>query len=385
MLWWIERDIMAEKRDLYEVLGIQKGASKDEIKSAYRKLAKKYHPDNHETGDADKFKEVQEAYDILYDDQKRSAYDQFGFAAFEQGAGQPGSNPFEGGGFGFGQDMDLNDIFSQFFGGGRRSQRASNGPRRGNDAIIRVKVDFMDTILGRDIEIPLTVDETCSSCNGTGAKTPNDIKNCPQCGGVGYVRVQRRSLFGMVEQQETCPRCGGKGKIITSSCPNCGGKGYNRVKKNIKVHIIAGINNGQQIRVQGMGERGVNGGPNGDLFVEVNVKPHQYFKRDGNDIHLTVPIDFVDAILGTSVDIPTVYGEATLNIPSGTQPGQIFRMRGQGVKDLRSGRPGDQYVHLDIKMPTSLSRQQKELHAQYKESTKKEDSLLAKFKKKKKK
>ena len=152
--------------------------------------------------------------------------------------------------------MDLNDIFSQFFGGGRRSQRASNGPRRGNDAIIRVKVDFMDTILGRDIEIPLTVDETCSSCNGTGAKTLNDIKNCPQCGGVGYVRVQRRSLFGMVEQQEACPYCGGKGKIITANCPNCGGKGYNRVKKNIKVHIIAGINNGQQIRVQGMGERG---------------------------------------------------------------------------------------------------------------------------------
>ena len=247
---------MAEKRDLYEVLGIKKGASKDEIKSAYRKLAKKYHPDNHETGNADKFKEVQEAYDILYDDQKRSAYDQFGFAAFEQGAGQPGSNPFEGGGFGFGQDMDLNDIFSQFFGGGRRSQRTSNGPRRGNDAIIRVKVDFMDTILGRDIEIPLTVDETCSSCKGTGAKTPNDIRNCPQCGGVGYVRVQRRSLFGMVEQQETCPHCGGKGKIITSNCPNCGGKGYNRVKKNIKVHIIAGINNGQQIRKQGYGERG---------------------------------------------------------------------------------------------------------------------------------
>ena len=380
MLWWIERDIMAEKRDLYEVLGIKKGASKDEIKSAYRKLAKKYHPDNHETGNAEKFKEVQEAYDILYDDQKRSAYDQFGFAAFEQGAGQPGSNPFEGG-FGFGQDMDLNDIFSQFFGGGRRSQRASNGPRRGNDTIIRVKVDFMDTILGRDIEIPLTVDETCKSCNGSGAKTPNDIKTCLYCHGNGYVRTQRRSLFGMVEQQEACPQCGGKGKVVTATCPNCGGKGYNRVKKNIKVHIIAGINNGQQIRVQGMGERGANGGPNGDLFVEVNVKPHQYFKRDGNDIHLNVPIDFVDAILGTSVDVPTVYGEATLNIPSGTQPGQIFRMRGQGVKDLRSSRPGDQYVHLDIKMPTSLSRQQKDLLNQYRDSTKKDDSLLARFKK----
>ena len=372
---------MADKKDLYETLGVNKSASKDEIKSAYRKLAKKYHPDNHETGNAEKFKEVQEAYDILYDDQKRSAYDQFGFAAFEQGAGQPGSNPFEGGFGGFGEEVNLGDIFSQFFGGGRRQSRNNSGPRRGNDAIIRVKVDFMDTILGRDIEIPLTIDETCKACNGTGAKSPNDIKSCPTCGGRGYVRVQRRSLFGMVEQQETCGRCNGAGKIISSPCPNCGGKGYNRVKKNVKVHIIAGINNGQQIRVQGLGERGVNGGPNGDLFVEVNVKPHQYFKRDGNDIHLNIPIDFVDAILGTSVDVPTVYGEATLNIPSGTQPGQIFRMRGQGVKDLRSGKPGDQYVHLDIKMPTSLNREQKELLTKYRDGVKKDDSLLAKFKK----
>ena len=199
---------MAEKRDFYEVLGVSKSASKDEIKSAYRKLAKKYHPDNHETGDAEKFKEVQEAYDILYDDQKRSAYDQFGFAAFEQGAGQPGSNPFEGGfgGFGGADGVDLGDIFSSFFGGGRRSQRASTGPRRGNDAIVRVKVDFMDTILGRDIEIPLTVDEQCSSCHGTGAKSPSDVQTCPNCGGHGFVRVQRRSLFGVIEQQETCSR-----------------------------------------------------------------------------------------------------------------------------------------------------------------------------------
>ena len=371
---------MAEKRDLYQVLGVAKGASKDDIKSAYRKLAKKYHPDNHETGDAEKFKEVQEAYDILYDDQKRSAYDQFGFAAFEQGAGQPGGNPFEGGGFGFGQDMDLGDIFSQFFGGGRR-QSAKTGPRRGNDAIVRVKVDFMDTILGRDIEIPLTIDEQCKACNGTGAKTPNDIKSCPSCNGRGYVRVTRRSLFGAIEQQEVCGRCNGAGKIITDRCPTCGGKGFNRVKKNVKVHIIAGINNGQQIRVQGLGERGTNGGPNGDLFVEINVKPHEYFKRDGNDIHLTIPIDFVDAILGTNVDVPTVYGSASLVIPAGTQPGQIFRMRGQGVKDLRSGRPGDQYVHLDIKMPTSLTKKQKELLTDYKKEIKADDSLLAKFKK----
>ena len=374
---------MAEKRDLYETLGVNKSASKDEIKSAYRKLAKKYHPDNHETGNADKFKEVQEAYDILYDDQKRSAYDQFGFAAFEQGAGQPGSNPFEGGfgGFGGADGVDLGDIFNSFFGGGSRRQRANTGPRRGNDSIIRVKVDFMDTILGRDIEIPLTVDEQCPICHGTGAKSPNDIKTCPTCGGHGYVRVQRRSLFGVVEQQEVCGRCNGAGKIISSPCPSCNGRGYNRVKKNVKVHIIASINSGQQIRVQGLGERGANGGPNGDLFVEINVKPHQYFKRDGNDIHLTIPIDFVDAILGTSVDVPTVYGEATLAIPAGTQPGQIFRMRGQGVKDLRSGKPGDQYVHLDIKMPTSLSKKQKELLTEYKKDIKTDDSLLAKFKK----
>ena len=374
---------MAEKRDLYETLGVNKSASKDEIKSAYRKLAKKYHPDNHETGNADKFKEVQEAYDILYDDQKRSAYDQFGFAAFEQGAGQPGSNPFEGGfgGFGGADGVDLGDIFNSFFGGGSRRQRANTGPRRGNDSIIRVKVDFMDTILGRDIEIPLTIDEQCPICHGTGAKSANDIKTCPTCGGHGYVRVQRRSLFGVVEQQEVCGRCNGAGKIISSPCPSCNGRGYNRVKKNVKVHIIAGINNGQQIRVQGLGERGANGGPNGDLFVEINVKPHQYFKRDGNDIHLTIPIDFVDAILGTSVDVPTVYGEATLAIPAGTQPGQIFRMRGQGVKDLRSGKPGDQYVHLDIKMPTSLSKKQKELLTEYKKDIKTDDSLLAKFKK----
>ena len=372
---------MAEKRDLYEVLGVAKSASKDEIKSAYRKLAKTYHPDNHETGNADKFKEVQEAYDILYDDQKRSAYDQFGFAAFEQGAGQPGANPFDGGFGGFGgEGVDLGDIFSSFFGGGR-SQRASTGPRRGNDSIVRVKVDFMDTITGRDIEIPLTIDEQCKSCFGTGAKTPNDIKSCPSCNGRGYVRVTRRSLFGTIEQQEVCDRCGGSGKVVTNKCPNCGGKGYNRVKKNVKVHIIAGINNGQQIRVQGLGERGANGGPNGDLFVEVNVKPHEYFKRDGNDIHLTIPIDFVDAILGTNVDVPTVYGNASLVIPSGTQPGQVFRMRGQGVKDLRSGRPGDQYVHLDIKMPTSLTKKQKELLVKYKQEIKTDDSLLEKFKK----
>ena len=377
---------MANKRDLYEVLGIPKSASKDQIKSAYRKLAKTYHPDNKETGDEAKFKEVQEAYDILYDDQKRQTYDQFGFAAFDQAGGNPGANPFNGGGFGGfsgfdGEGVDLGDIFSSFFGGGRRQQKNTTGPRRGNDALMRIKVDFMDTITGRDIEIPLTVDETCPTCKGTGAKGASGIKACPHCGGRGYIRVQRRSLFGVVEQQEVCPQCGGTGKIITDKCPDCGGKGYKRIKKNVKVHIIAGINNGQQIRVKGMGERGANGGENGDLYVEIIVKPHTYFSREGNDIHITIPFEFADACLGKTISVPTVYGEENLTIPAGTQPGAVLRMRGSGVKDLRSGRPGDQYVHLDIKVPTNMTRQQKELMKSYQDSIPEKENAYLKFKK----
>ena len=372
---------MADKQDYYDLLGVSKTASDAEIKSAFRKLAKKYHPDNKETGDEAKFKEVQEAYDILYDDQKRSAYDQFGFAAFEQAGSNPGGNPFQGGFGGFGDmGVDLGDIFNSFFGGGSSRRRSSTGPRRGNDAIMRVKIDFMDAITGKDIVLPITVDEKCPRCNGTGAKDASSIKTCPHCGGQGRVRVQRRSILGMVESEETCPHCGGSGRIITDKCPNCNGQGYNRVKKDVKVHILAGINSGQQIRVTGMGERGSNGGENGDLYVEVIVKEHQYFKRDGNDIHINVPIDYVDAILGTTVDVPTVYGDASLSIPAGTQPNQVLRMRGQGIKDLRSGKPGDQYIHLDIKMPTTINREQKELLTKLRDTTKDSDRLINKFK-----
>ncbi len=372
---------MAEKRDYYDVLGVSKNASKDEIKSSYRKLAKKYHPDNKETGNEASFKEVQEAYDILYDDQKRSTYDQFGHAAFEQTGGNPGGNPFQGGFGGFGGDgVDLGDIFSSFFGGGRRQQANPNAPRRGDDTVMRVKVDFMDAINGKDVTIPLTLEETCEHCHGTGAKTPNDVKTCPTCHGRGFVKTQRRSLFGVVESQDTCPNCGGTGKIITDKCPNCGGKGFVKKKKEINVHILAGINNGQQIRVSGMGERGINGGQNGDLYVEVVIKPHSNFQRDGNDIHIEIPLDFVDAALGTSIDVPTVYGDVTLNIPAGTQPGQILRMKGQGVKDLRSGKPGDQYVHLIIKVPTSLSKEQKDALLKFKNASNKSESFFERFK-----
>ncbi len=373
---------MAEKNDYYETLGVSKTASKDDIKSAYRKLAKKYHPDNKETGNEAKFKEVQEAYDILYDDQKRRTYDQFGHAAFEQGAGGAGGgNPFSG--FGFGDEgVDLGDIFSSFFGGGsRRSSAGAAGPRKGNDSLLRVKVDFMDTILGRDIEIPVEVDEKCPRCNGTGAKDASSIKPCPHCNGKGYVRVQRRSLFGVVEQQEVCPQCGGKGKIVTNKCPDCNGQGYLHKRKNVKVHILAGINNGQQIRVTGMGERGVNGGENGDLYVEIVVKPHKYFVREGNDIKLEIPLDFVDAILGTTIEVPTVYGDVQVTIPAGTQPNTVLRLKGQGVKDLRTGKPGDQYIKVIIQMPTSLTKDQKDLLEKYKEKSKDQDNIFKKFSK----
>jgi len=375
---------MAEKRDYYEVLGVKKNATKDEIKSAYRKLAKKYHPDNKETGSETKFKEVQAAYDILYDDQKRSAYDQFGHAAFEQaGAGNPGSaNPFQQGFGANGEGFDFGDIFNSFFGGGTsRRQTNTTGPRRGNDVVMRVKVDFMDAVMGRDIKISINVDEQCSACHGTGARTPNDIKTCPTCGGRGYVRTQRRTLFGTMESQEICPNCGGSGKIITDKCPECGGKGYIRKKKDVTVHILAGINEGQQIRVSGLGERGTNGGPNGDLYVEVVINSHPLFKRDGNDIHIEVPLDFADAALGTILDIPTVYGDVTLNIPAGTQPGQILRMKGQGIKDLRSGKPGNQYVHLLVKVPTSLTKEQKNILESFKAASDSKDSFFTKFKK----
>ena len=376
---------MAEKRDYYEVLGIKKGATKDEIKSAYRKLAKTYHPDNKETGNADKFKEIQEAYDVLFDDKKRQMYDQFGHAAFEQGAGGgPGGNPFGGGFGGFGgfEDVDLGDIFSNFFGGGsRRSQsRASTGPSKGQDVAMRINISFMDAINGKKQDITFPFDETCPDCNGTGARNKDAIKTCSYCQGRGRVRVQRQSLFGVMESEQVCPHCNGTGKQITDKCPTCGGKGYNRKKKTITLNIPAGINSGQQIRQAGMGEIGANNGPHGDLYVEIMVSPHPNFTRDGNDIHITIPLDFVDAILGTQVEIPTVYGDKLLNIPAGTQPGQMLRMKGHGVKDLRSGKPGDQYVHLEIKMPTNLTKEQRKCLEEYKKIQPKDDSFFQRFK-----
>lgn len=372
------------KRDYYEVLGLSKSASKDDIKSSYRKLAKKYHPDiNKEPGAEEKFKEVQEAYDVLYDDKKRQMYDQFGMAAFEQGASTGGNgNPFQNGGFssqGFG-DVDLGDIFSSFFGGGSRQRKQSFGPQRGDDTLQRIRVQFMDAILGKKVLVPVEYDEKCPRCGGSGAKSPEFIKTCSHCGGKGYVRTQQRTLFGVMEGQSVCPTCGGTGKIISEKCPECGGRGHKHIKRDMEVNIPAGINAGQQIVVRGKGEIGKNGGENGDLYLEIVIIPHEFFKRDGNDIHLDVPISFVDAILGKKIDVPTVYGTVETTIPAGTQPNQIIRLKGRGIKDMRRGVPGDEYIHVIVKTPTKISKEQKELLEKYQEKESKSDSFFEKFK-----
>lgn len=372
------------KRDYYEVLGVSKSASKDEIKSSYRKLAKKYHPDNKDTGDEAKFKEVQEAYDVLYDDQKRSAYDQFGHAAFDNNGGGPGGgNPFQEGfgGFGGGFDgaVDLGDIINDFFGGGSRRRSGPIGPQRGEDALYRLRVDFMDVVNGKDQDITFDFDDDCPHCHGTGAESASDVHTCPTCRGRGSVTRQQRVLFGVVNNEVICPDCGGTGKKVDRKCSVCNGRGHVRTRKTLTIHIPAGIQSGQQIRAQGYGEPGRNGGPHGDLYIEISVKPHQFFKRDGNDIHLDVPIDFTDAILGAKIDVPTVYGDMVLNIPEGTQPGTILRMRGKGVKDVHSGNYGDQYVHLIIKFPTSLSKKEKEALENYKKVRDDSDNPFKKF------
>ena len=370
---------MATKKDFYQVLGLSKSASKDEIKSAYRKLAKQYHPDINKAADAEaRFKEIQEAYDILYDDQKRQSYDQFGHAAFDQASG---GNPFQGGGFGGFQDVDLGDIFGSFFGGGGRSRsRQPRGPQRGSDAQVRYRIEFMDAINGRKITIPIQYDEGCTTCAGSGARSSKDVETCSTCRGTGRRRVQQRTILGMMETEAVCDSCQGKGKTIKVACATCHGKGFNRVKTDIDVNIPAGINAGQQIRISGKGERGSEGGPNGDLYLELVINKHPHFTREGNDIHLDVPLSFVDAALGTTIDVPTVYGDVSVNIPAGTQPEKVFRIKNKGVKDLRGNEPGDQFVHIKIQTPSNLSKKQKDLLESFKAEENKSDSVFKKFK-----
>ncbi len=366
---------MAQKRDPYEVLGVSKSASADEIKSAYRKLAKKYHPDlNKEPGAEEKFKEVQEAYDILSDPNKKVKYDQFGYAAFDPNSGGfGGGNPF--GDFG---DVDLGDIFGSFFGGGRSRRSQSSGPVRGADNLMRVRISFMDAINGKKIVINPVVEETCPHCNGTGAETPSDIQSCPDCHGTGRIRSVQNTIFGRMQSERACPRCNGTGKIINKRCSVCQGKGYTSKKEELEVNIPAGISSGQQVVVRGKGQRGQNGGPNGDLYIEVVVDDSKIFTREGNDIHIYKDVSYIDAILGCEVEVDTVYGKVSMKIPAGTQPNTILRLSGKGVKDLRSSSYGDELVHINIKLPTSISKEEKDLLLQLRDkSSKKSNNIFS--------
>jgi len=374
---------MAEKKDPYDVLGVNKSSTADEIKSAYRKLARKYHPDlNKEPGAEEKFKEVQEAYDILSDPNKKAKYDQFGWAAFDPQAGG-----FGGGGFGDFGDIDLGDIFGSFFGGGRRSSRQNNGPTRGADTLNRIKISFMDSINGKTIEITPTVDENCPHCNGSGAENPSDVETCPDCKGSGVVRSVQQTIFGQMQTQKGCPRCNGTGKIIKNRCHVCNGRGYVTTKKTIEVKIPAGIANGQQICVRGKGQRGANGGPNGDLYIEVVVEESKIFTREGNNIHVNRQISYIEAILGATIDVDTVYGPVSVDIPAGTQPNQVLKLRGKGVKDIRGSSVGDEYLHIVVNIPTSIKKDERELLEKLADinnynTTKKTRESIFKFKKK---
>ena len=377
---------MAEKRDYYEVLGVSKSASDSELKSAYRKLAKKYHPDMN-PGDKEaeaKFKEASEAYSVLSDPDKRRQYDQFGHAAFEGGAGGGA------GGFDF-NGMDMGDIFGDIFGdffGGGRSRAQNNGPMKGQNLHHTIRITFEEACFGTEKELDLPLQDECESCHGTGAKAGTTPETCSKCGGKGQVVYTQQSLFGMVRNVQTCPDCRGTGKIIRDKCPDCHGSGYITRKRKISVTVPAGIDNGQSIRIREKGDPGVNGGPRGDLLVEVAVSRHPIFQRQGIDIYSSAPITFAQAALGGDVRIKTVDGEVEYTVKPGTQTDTRIRLRGKGVPSLRNKSiRGDQYVTLVVQVPTKMNGEQKELlkkfdEAMYgKQETKEENSEPAEKKK----
>jgi len=336
------------KRDYYDVLGVDKNASDDELKKAYRKLARTYHPDVNKAADAEeKFKEVKEAYDVLSDPQKRSHYDQFGHTDPNQGFGG-GSADF--GGFG--------DIFDMFFGGGRRNP---NAPRQGSDLQYTMTLEFEEAVFGKETQIEIPRDETCVTCNGSGAKPGTKPENCSHCGGTGQLNVEQNTPFGRIVNRRVCHHCEGKGKIVKEKCTSCHGKGQvNKVQK-VKVKVPAGIDTGQQIRLSGQGEAGVNGGPPGDLFIVFKVKPHEFFKRDGDDVYCDMPLTFPQVALGDEIEVPTLSGKVKLKIPAGTQSGTSFRLRGKGIQNVHGRGVGDQHVKVQVITPKNLDEKQKEV------------------------
>ena len=363
-------NIMAEsKRDYYEVLGVDRGADEATIKKAYRQLAKKYHPDMN-PGDAEaekKFKEASEAYAILSDPQKKAQYDQFGHAAFEQGGG----SGF--GGFDFnGADMGdiFGDIFGDLFGGGARTRRANNGPMKGANLRTSVRITFEEAVFGCEKQIELNLKDECTSCHGTGAKPGTSPETCSKCGGKGQVVFTQQSLFGTVRNVQTCPDCGGTGKVVKEKCTQCHGSGYTSSRKKIAVTIPAGIDDGQSIRIREKGEPGINGGPRGDLLLEVNVMRHPIFQRQDMNIFSTAPITFAQAALGGEVRISTVDGDVLYDVKPGTQTDTKVRLKGKGVPSLRNKSVrGDHYVTLVVQVPTKLNEEAKEALRKFDEAS----------------
>jgi len=361
---------MAEnKRDYYEVLGVDRGADEATIKKAYRQLAKKYHPDMN-PGDKEaekKFKEASEAYAVLSDAEKRRQYDQFGHAAFEQGGG--GAGGF--GGFDF-NGGDMGDIFGDIFGdlfGGGRSRRANNGPMKGANVRTAVRITFEEAVFGCEKQLDLNLKDECTTCHGTGAKPGTSTETCPKCGGKGQIVYTQQSLFGTVRNVQTCPDCNGSGKIVKEKCADCHGSGYITNCKKIAVTIPAGIDNGQSIRIREKGEPGVNGGPRGDLLVEIQVERHPIFQRQDMNIYSTAPVTFAQAALGGQIHITTVDGDMAYDIKPGTQTDTKIRLKGKGVPSLRNKNiRGDHYVTLVVQVPTKLNEEAKEYLRKYDEA-----------------
>ena len=359
---------MAEKRDYYEVLGIQKGASEDEIKKAYKKLARKYHPDMN-PGDKEaeeKFKEVNEANEVLSDPEKKARYDQFGFAGVDPNYGAGAGGGAYGGGFDFG---DLGDIFGSFFGGGFGGQRRNpNAPQRGESIRASVSISFTEAAFGCEKSVTIERSEQCPTCKGSGCAPGTTPEICPDCHGSGTVQTRRQTPMGVFASNGPCRKCGGTGRLIHQPCSDCRGSGTVRKRRTIKVNIPAGIDHGQTISLRGQGGAGKNGGPAGDLLITVMVQPHEIFRRDGVDVFCEAPITFTQAALGAELEIPTIDGKVKYSIPEGTQTGTVFRLKGKGVPVLNGRGRGDQYVTVVIETPRSLNKEQKEALRRFSET-----------------
>ena len=350
----------ANKRDYYEVLGVEKNATPEQIKKAYRKLAKKYHPDMNPGDDeaANKFKEVNEAYEVLSDEDKKAKYDQFGFDGLDPNFGAGGF----GGGFG---GFDFGDILSSVFGGGGfggfggGGGHDRNAPLQGPNPREGLRLTFEEAAFGCEKDLPIERIEACKECHGKGTTDPNGVQTCQRCHGTGVIQTQQRTPFGVMQTQQECPECGGDGHIIKNPCKVCSGRGLVRRRTTVHVKVPAGINNGQAINMHGQGHVGRNGGPNGDLIISIAVSPHPMFTRDGFDVHYTHPVSFVDATLGGELEIPTIDGKVKYNLPAGTQGDTTFRLKGKGIPRLNKSGRGDQYVTVSIQVPTNLSAEAK--------------------------